>query len=140
LESVLQGQFRSATGMGLGIMGARRLMDVCEISSSRESGTKVLMKKTLPKRGPVVTAERIRELADQLANERPQSLVEEIQQQNGELMRLLDELRRRQDDLERLNRELEDTNLGVIALYAELDEKASDLRRAVEMKSSFLSN
>ena len=115
-------------------------MDVCEISSSRESGTNVLMKKTLPKRGPVVTAERIRELTDQLANERPQSLVEEIQQQNGELMRLLDELRRRQDDLERLNRELEDTNLGVIALYAELDEKASDLRRAGEMKSGFLSN
>jgi signal transduction histidine kinase/ActR/RegA family two-component response regulator len=140
LESVLQGQYRSATGMGLGIMGARRLMDVCEISSSRENGTNVLMKKTLSKKGPVVTAERIRELADQLANERPQSPLEEIQQQNGELIRLLDELRRRQDDLERLNRELEDTNLGVIALYAELDEKASDLRRADETKSRFLSN
>jgi signal transduction histidine kinase len=140
LESVLQGQYRSATGMGLGIMGARRLMDVCEISSSRESGTNVLMKKTIPKRAPVVTAERIRELADQLANERPQSPLEEIQQQNGELIRLLDELRRRQDDLERLNRELEDTNLGVIALYAELDEKASELRRADETKSRFLSN
>ena len=127
LESVLQGQYRSATGMGLGIMGARRLMDVCEISGSRESGTNVLMKKILPKRAPVVTAESIRALADQLASERPQGPLEEIQQQNGELMRLLDELRRRQDDLERLNRELEDTNLGVIALYAELDEKASDL-------------
>ncbi|HKQ90276.1 MAG TPA: ATP-binding protein, partial [Blastocatellia bacterium] len=80
------------------------------------------------------------ELADQLASERPQSPLEEIQQQNGELIRLLDELRRRQDDLERLNRELEDTNLGVIALYAELDEKASDLRRADETKSRFLSN
>lgn len=140
LESVLLGQYRSATGMGLGIMGARRLMDVCEISSSRESGTNVLMKKNLPKRAPVVTAERVRELADQLASERPQSPLEEIQQQNGELIRLLDELRRRQDDLERLNRELEDTNLGVIALYAELDEKASDLRRADETKSRFLSN
>jgi signal transduction histidine kinase/ActR/RegA family two-component response regulator len=140
LESVLQGQYRSATGMGLGIMGARRLMDVCEISSSRESGTNVLMKKTLPKRAPRVTIERIRALADQLASERPQSPLEEIQQQNGELIRLLDELRRRQDDLERLNRELEDTNLGVIALYAELDEKASDLRRADETKSRFLSN
>jgi signal transduction histidine kinase/ActR/RegA family two-component response regulator len=140
LESVLLGQYRSATGMGLGIMGARRLMDVCEISSSRERGTNVLMKKTLPKRAPVVTIERIRELADQLASERPQSPLEEIQQQNGELLRLLDELRRRQDDLERLNRELEDTNLGVIALYSELDEKASDLRRADETKSRFLSN
>jgi len=140
LESVLQGQYRSDTGMGLGIMGARRLMDVCEISSSRESGTNVLMKKTLPKRAPVMTVERMRTLTDQLASERPQSPLEEIQQQNGELLRLLDELRRRQDDLERLNRELEDTNLGVIALYADLDEKASALRRADEMKSRFLSN
>ena len=140
LESVLQGQYRSETGMGLGIMGARRLMDACEIRSSRESGTNVLMKKNLPKRAPVVTVERLRALADQLASERPQSPLEEIQQQNGELLRLLDELRRRQDDLERLNRELEDTNLGIIALYAELDEKATDLRRADEMKSRFLSN
>jgi len=140
LESVLQGQYRSATGMGLGIMGARRLMDMCEISSSRGSGTSVLMKKNLPKRAPIVTAERLRALAGQLASERPQSPLEEIQQQNGELLRLLDELRRRQDDLERLNRELEDTNLGVIALYSELDDKASALRRADDLKSRFLSN
>ena len=60
LESVLQGQYRSATGAGLGIMGAQRLMDACEISSSRESGTNVLMKKTLPKRAPIVTVERNR--------------------------------------------------------------------------------
>jgi len=140
LESVLQGQYQSATGMGLGIMGARRLMDACEISSSRGSGTSVLMKKNLPKRAPKVTAERLRALASQLASERPQSVLEEMQQQNGELLRLLDELRRRQDDLERLNYELEDTNLGVIALYSELDDKASALRRADEMKSRFLSN
>ena len=39
-----------------------------------------------------------------------------------------------------LNRELEDTNRGVVALYAELEEKADALRRASEMKSRFLSN
>ena len=39
-----------------------------------------------------------------------------------------------------LNRELEDTNRGVVALYAELDEKADYLRRASELKSRFLSN
>ena len=39
-----------------------------------------------------------------------------------------------------LNRELEDTNRGVVALYAELDEKADHLRRADDMKSKFLSN
>ena len=64
----------------------------------------------------------------------------EIQQQNQELLRTLDELRKRQEDLSRLNDELEDTNRGVVALYAELDEKADHLRRADELKSRFLSN
>ena len=39
-----------------------------------------------------------------------------------------------------LNRELEDTNRGVVALYAELDEKADHLRRADQIKTRFLSN
>jgi signal transduction histidine kinase/CheY-like chemotaxis protein len=56
------------------------------------------------------------------------------------LLRVLDELRRRQEELSRLNAELEDTNRGVVALYAELDERADSLRRADEMKSRFLSN
>jgi len=49
-------------------------------------------------------------------------------------------LHERQQELVRLNGELEDTNRGVVALYAELDEKAGHLRRADEMKSRFLSN
>src|SRR5262245_49766722 len=79
LENVLQGQYRSSTGMGLGIMGARRLMDVCEISSSRGSGTNVLMKKYLPKKASPATPERLRAITGQLAEERPQSPLEEIQ-------------------------------------------------------------
>src|SRR5262249_11177706 len=56
------------------------------------------------------------------------------------LMRALGELTRRQEELAALNRELEDTNRGVIALYAELDEKADHLRRADEIKGRFISN
>jgi signal transduction histidine kinase/CheY-like chemotaxis protein len=63
-----------------------------------------------------------------------------VQQQNQELLHTLEELGRRQEELIRLNRELEDTNRGVVALYAELDEQADHLRRADEMKSHFLSN
>ena len=48
-------------------------------------------------------------------------------------------LRRRQEELERLNRELEDINRGMVTLYAELDEKAKELRQADEMKTRFLS-
>ena len=52
----------------------------------------------------------------------------------------MEEIRTRQVELTRVNRELEDTNRGVVALYAELDEKADHLRRADELKSKFLSN
>jgi signal transduction histidine kinase len=43
-------------------------------------------------------------------------------------------------EIDRLNAELEDTNRGVVALYAELDERADQLRQASELKSRFLSN
>src|ERR1700758_4769900 len=55
-------------------------------------------------------------------------------------MLTLEEVRERQEELSRLNRELEDTNRGVVALYAELDERADHLRRADEIKTRFLSN
>src|SRR5215831_8756723 len=46
LRDVLDGRYQSKTGMGLGIVGARRLMDQFEIESS-SSGTVVLLKKLL---------------------------------------------------------------------------------------------
>ncbi len=70
----------------------------------------------------------------------PDSPYEEIERQNQELLKTLQELRARQEELELLNRELEDTNRGVVALYAELDERADYLRRASELKTKFLSN
>src|SRR6185312_7443543 len=48
LDRILEGRYRSSTGMGLGIVGARRLMDDFEVTSTRGSGTLVLLKKALP--------------------------------------------------------------------------------------------
>jgi signal transduction histidine kinase len=96
--------------------------------------------KLLPPRVPVVGAPELRRVTERLAADRPGGLLDELQAQNRELLASLDQLRRRQEELERLNRELEDTNRGVVALYAELDERADHLRRADEMKSRFLSN
>jgi signal transduction histidine kinase/DNA-binding response OmpR family regulator len=139
LDAVLKGQYRSQTGMGLGIIGTRRLVDVFNVKSDA-NGTVVTIKKILPRRSPIVAPDRLNAIASQLLSEGPSDLIEEAQQQNQELMRTLDELRLRQDELERVNRELEDTNRGVVALYAELDERADHLRRADELKTRFLSN
>jgi signal transduction histidine kinase len=49
------------------------------------------------------------------------------------------ELAARNADIAALRTELEETNKGVVALYAELDVKAAQLRDANELKSRFLS-
>ena len=79
-------------------------------------------------------------IADELAQMAPRTPFAELQQQNHELLRALGELHTRQEELTQLNSELEDTNRGVVALYAELDEKAEQLQRANKSKTQFLSN
>jgi len=49
------------------------------------------------------------------------------------------ELAQREADIVALRVELEETNKGVVALYAELDDKAAALREANDLKSRFLS-
>ena len=140
LKTILEGKYASNTGMGLGIIGSKRLMDQFRIDSTPEQGTVVVMGKNLPKRSPIVTTKRLAEIANELIMRSPENPYSEIQQQNQELLRTLEELEKRQAELAQLNRELEDTNRGVVALYAELDEKADSLQRANELKTRFLSN
>jgi len=140
LSTILEGRYRSATGMGIGIIGARRLMDHFHIETTAGRGTTVELKKTLPRRADLIRHAQLGRLTEDLARRNANDPLEEVQRQNQELLRALDELARRQDELSALNRELEDTNRGVVALYAELEEKADHLRRADELKSRFLSN
>ena len=137
---VLSGKYRSTTGMGIGLIGAHRLMDRVEVKTAPGQGTDISLRKILPGRAPLVTAAGVSGIVQELTSRAPVGANEELQQQNQELLRALSDLRERQDELQRLNRELEDTNRGVVALYAELDEKADHLRRADDMKSKFLSN
>jgi signal transduction histidine kinase len=49
------------------------------------------------------------------------------------------ELRAAREQVRELSRELEDTNRGVVALYAELDERVEQLRRANALRRQFTS-
>ena len=139
LKDIMDGRYRSQTGMGLGIVGTKRLMDKFDISTA-DSGTVVRMGKLLPVSSKQLTPARVRDLREKITASAPESPYEEIDRQNRELLKTLQELRARQEELANLNRELEDTNRGVVALYAELDERADYLRRASELKTNFLSN
>ena len=138
LDAVLEGRYRSTTGMGIGLLGARRLSDGFAIDSSPR-GTRVTIVRHLPAPASGNGA-AVRRIADDIAHATAPTPLDEVQAQNQELLRALDELRARQVEIERLNRELTETNRGVLALYAELDDKAEALRRASEQKTRFLSN
>ncbi|HZG20955.1 MAG TPA: ATP-binding protein [Herbaspirillum sp.] len=140
VELVLSGRYRSSTGMGLGLLGARKLMDAFEIQTASGQGTTVLLRKLLPPTARLITPRVAGEIGAALAAAPAGLALFETQQQNQELLATLAELKGRQEELLQLTRELEDTNRGVVALYAELDEKADHLRRADEAKSRFLSN
>ena len=141
VAAVLEGRSASPseTGMGLGILGARRLMTHFELQTS-PAGTEVLLAKALPPQSPPLGAAELGARVAELTAAPPEPPMREMQRQNQELLRTLEELTSRQAELGRLNRELEDTNRGVLALYAELEERAEALRAASDLKSSFLSN
>jgi signal transduction histidine kinase/CheY-like chemotaxis protein len=138
-EEVLAGRFTSRTGMGVGIVGARRLMDSFDLRTSPGKGTTVTIAKRLP-RGRLLTDAARAEIVSTLAQKDVAGPFGELQIQNQELMQTLAELQARRDELADLNRELEETNRGVVALYAELDERAEELRRTSDTKTRFLSS
>jgi len=139
LADVLEGQYESATGMGLGIIGSRRLVDDFTIASEPGHGTRVRLVKHLPPER-MMRRDGVGALGTRLALQPRPDPLEEMRAQNREIIANIEELHRRQEELHHLSTELTNTNQGVVALYAELDDKAESLRRASEMKSRFISN
>jgi signal transduction histidine kinase/CheY-like chemotaxis protein len=140
LDEILGGKYVSQTGMGLGMIGAKRLMDHFQVQSEPGKGTVVTLGKSIPARFNRLSDAELNKLLSVIERKPSENPYEELEQQNKELMRTLEELRARQVDLAQLNRELDETNRGVVALYAELNDKADFLQRASELKSHFLSN
>ncbi|HEX7363500.1 MAG TPA: ATP-binding protein [Bryobacteraceae bacterium] len=147
LDAALGGTYISGTGMGIGLAGASRLMDDFHVDSSPANGTLVRLGKAIPAGAKPLDVAALGAISAALAEQRETPLGKELERQNREVLQILEALRLReeeiarlQEEMSRLSLELEETNRGVVALYAELDEKAVELRRAAEMKSRFLSH
>ncbi len=138
LDAVMSGRYRSKTGMGKGILGAKRLMHDFSVETGPE-GTSVAFGMRRPRGSPAIAQAALPQLARALSSGQP-SAYEEIRQQNRELLESLEELKSRKEEMGLLAGELESTNRGVVALHTELDATAEELRRASELKTRFLSN
>ena len=139
LDRVLRGTYVSSSGLGLGLIGTQRLMDEFKVESSPSTGTTVRVAKHISSRRHFTETE-LKGIVQKLNAAKARDPLSELEQQNRDLMASLEQLRQRSGELDHLNRELDDTNRGVVALYAELDERADFLQRTSELKTRFLSN
>ena len=119
LPSILAGTYQSASGMGMGILGAKRLMDSVHIDTEA-SGTTVRLVQTLPK-GVDLNPLDLQNMATAISRSPQADLLDELAAQNQELITTLDQLNTQRIELEKINDELGETNRGVVALYDELD-------------------
>jgi signal transduction histidine kinase len=138
LDAILEGRYHSPAGLGVGIMGARKLLAHFQIDSGPQ-GTRVELGQFLPA-STRITPAQIASIVTLLGRSREEDPLHVVREQNRELLQSLEDIQQRQEETDRLGRELEDTNRGVVALYAELDSRAEALREASEIKSRFLSN
>ena len=137
LQTILDGGYRSPTGLGKGLMGARRLMDRFDVQTG-DKGTTIMLSKSRPRQARPLSPKELSSVANSLSQ--PSSPYEELRQQNRELLNSFEDLTTRTDELQQLTSELESTNRGVVALHSELEATAQELRRASELKTRFLSN
>src|SRR5579872_359320 len=91
LSSILDGQYRSPSGMGLGLVGARRLMDHFKIDTVPGKGTVVELAHFIPKRADRVTQNKLSDVAAALKKDTSADPLEALRDQNRELLQSLDE-------------------------------------------------
>ncbi len=92
-DAILEGCYKSTTGMGQGIVGTRRLMDHFHLETQIGAGTKVYFAKNIPPNTPEITPRTINEITKELAKALSNSPVEEIRLQNKELLKTMNELK-----------------------------------------------
>jgi signal transduction histidine kinase len=123
LERILAGNFQSRTGLGKGIAGSRRLMDVFQVESAPDRGTRIVTVKWFDEDQRMLKP--VDEIRNLFFSASELSMVEELQAQNKELVRVLGELTQSRREIEQANRELQEAN--------------DKLKHVDEMKSRFIS-
>ncbi|MGB9177768.1 MAG: ATP-binding protein [Pyrinomonadaceae bacterium] len=131
LRSILRGSYQSASGLGVGLSGTRKLMDEFDIQTTKDEGTRVTIIKWMPRATGTEAKNRIELLREFLGTDKEDSAIEELQQQNRDLAQILGELEEKRSQLEEVNQQLNEAN-------QELNEANTKLRELAEMKEEFL--
>src|SRR5438105_2310088 len=99
LRSIMRGSFRSPSGLGVGLVGTRRLMDEFDIQSREGEGTRVTVVKWLPPAEAEGARVRVDELRDLLDASKLESGTMRLDATTVELRALIEELREQMQPL-----------------------------------------
>ena len=133
LQTILEGKYLSQTGMGIGILGAKKLMDRFQIDAGSR-GTTVWLERFIPDRKQEFNPVFLLRLAEELSRPTSQEPFVELQQQNQELLAAFGELEKRQNELTRLNGDLREAKAQLNLQNEQLESRVSD--RTAELKQS----
>lgn len=137
IEHIFSGSYRSTSGMGLGILSARRLMDCFDLTSGVE-GTRITVGKRFPAQTAFMSAADFGAIVAQFEALPNHVALSEARHQNRELTDALSALQARQEELELVTTRLEERNRNIEALNDLLDDKAAALQKADRSKDEFL--
>jgi signal transduction histidine kinase len=137
VEMVLSGNYRSTSGMGLGLFSARRLMEHFEITSNM-GGTIITVGKRFLPNITFMSADSFQLIIPQFEALPNHAALSEAHHQNRELTDALNALQLRQDELLQVTRRLEDKSRRVEALNVILYNQAAALQKADRSKDEFL--
>ena len=124
LDTILAGEYRSRTGMGLGIHGSSKLVDEFEVREREEGGTLVRMAMKLPVTAGTITNATIEGWKGALVRDE-ESRVEVASSDRDDVMRALRVLKLKERELEQQPMESEKEKLALKATQSSLKEQAT---------------
>ncbi|HET7473927.1 MAG TPA: ATP-binding protein [Candidatus Limnocylindrales bacterium] len=149
VEAAMIPRLGDPAGTGVGLSRARRLVDDLRIAARGGGGTLVQIVRSVPNGAAerwdaavaaVESAPRIRATASSSPQRAADREPRPSDRGDGAALAAAQaEITELREERTRLAAELEETNRGVVALYAELEDQAQRLRHADELKSRFLS-
>ncbi|MDP3761777.1 MAG: sensor histidine kinase [Ramlibacter sp.] len=130
LEGVLQGRLNARLQVPLGIVGSRRLVDSLDFEQPAAGGTVATLAMALNRHAPRLSPADVSRLVETLARRKPETPLEELEQQNREMMDTLQELRSQQEELKRAD---ERKNQFLATLAHELRNPLGTLHMTLEI-------
>lgn len=130
LEGVLKGRLNERLQVPLGIVGSRRLVDSLEFEQPAGGGTVATLSMMLNRIAPRLSPHDVARLVETLARRKPETPMEELEQQNREMMDALQELRSQQLELQRAD---ERKNQFLATLAHELRNPLGTLHMTLEI-------